>query len=131
MIGDLTGTTKVTLWEQYVDSLNVDESYRLENFVVREYASQKYLSMPRSGSEIIPIDNIGEVEQPVSSATSTEISNPEIIGVPQLDTYKACLKCKARVEPVTLPLGRCSKVGCSMMQRYDRCPNQLSAQSCW
>ena len=128
MIGDLTGTTKVTLWEQYVDSLNVDESYRLENFVVREYASQKYLSMPRSGSEITPIDNIGEVEQPVSSATSTEISNPETIGVLQLDTYKACLKCKARVEPLTPPLGRCSNVGCSMMQRYDRCPNQLSAK---
>ena len=68
--------------------------------------------MLRCGSEITQIDDIGEVEQPTSS-TVTEISNPEII---QLDTCKACLKCKAHVEPLTPPLGRCSKLGCAMMQ---------------
>ena len=48
---------------------------------------------------IFPIDDLGEVEQSVRADTSsTEISIPEIIGVPQLDTYKACLKCKAHVE---------------------------------
>ena len=127
VIGDCTGTTKVALWGEYIDSLDVDESYRLAKFSVKEYASQKYLSMLRRGSEITQIDDIGEVEQPTSS-TVTEISNPEIIGVPQLDTYKACLKCKARVEPLTPPLGRCSKLGCAMMQRYDRCPTQVSAK---
>ena len=40
VIGDHTGTSKVTtLWEQHVDSLDVEHSYWLENFVVREYAS--------------------------------------------------------------------------------------------
>ena len=40
---------------------------------------------------------------------------------------KSCLKCKARVEPLTAPLGRCSKGDCAMMQRYDLCTEQLSA----
>ena len=39
----------------------------------------------------------------------------------------SCLKCKARVEPLTVPLGRCSKGDCAMMQRYDLCSEQLSA----
>ena len=60
--------------------------------------------------------------------TCSEIFDVEIIGVPQLDCYKACLKCKARVEPLTTHLGKCSKLGCAMIQCYDRCPNQLSAK---
>ena len=116
-IGDETDTTKVTLWEEYVDSLAVQCSYKLKNFVVREYASQKYLSMPKAGAEIIPIDDIGAVAEPaMTDAVLTEILNVEIIGAPQLDTYKTCLKCKARVEPLTPPLGKCSKLGCGMMQ---------------
>lgn len=117
------------LWEEYVESLQMECSYQLKNFVIQEYASQKYLSMPRAGEVISPIDDIGDVVEPVSKVvTLTEICNVEIIGVPQLDCYKACLKCKARVEPVTSHLGKCSNLGCAMMQRYDRCPNQLSAK---
>ena len=128
-VGDKSGTVKVSLWEEHIDTLQKETSYRLKNFVVREYASQKYLSMPKAGAVITPIDNIGDVVQPVSeNASSTDIFNVEIIGVPQLDCYKACLKCKARVEPLTPHLGKCSKLGCGMMQRYDRCPNQLSAK---
>ena len=85
--------------------------------------------MPRAGAEIVPIDDTGAVAEPVmADAAYTEIINVEIIGVPQLDSYRACLKCKARVEPLTPPLGKCSKLGCGMMQRYDRCQKQLSAK---
>lgn len=57
-----------------------------------------------------------------------EIVNAQIIGVPQLDTYKSCIRCKARVEPMTPPLGRCSKENCLLSQRYDFCPEQLTAK---
>ena len=52
MVGDQTGTMKVTLWEEHVDSLLAECSNQLKNFIVREYASQKYLSMPRVGAVI-------------------------------------------------------------------------------
>ena len=64
----------------------------------------------------------------MADAAYTEIINVEIIGVSQLDSYRACLKCKARVEPLTPPPRKCSKLGCGMMQRYDRCQKQLSAK---
>ena len=47
------------------------------------------------------------------------VQNVTIIGVPNLDIYKACLQCKARVEPLTPPLGRCSRGDYHMLQRYD------------
>lgn len=37
-IGDQTGTSKVTLWGDHIDSLVLQCSYKLKNFVVREYA---------------------------------------------------------------------------------------------
>ena len=50
------------LWQNDVGCLQEQESYTLKGFVVREYASAKYLSMAKNGSEIIPISDIGEVE---------------------------------------------------------------------
>ena len=52
----------------------------------------------------------------------------QIVGVPQLHSYNACLQCKARVEPLTPPLGRCSKGDCGMIQRFDICTSQVSAK---
>ena len=56
------------------------------------------------------------------------IKNVTIIGVPHLDKYKACLQCKARVEAQTPPFGRCSKVDCMMMQRYNLCGEHTTAK---
>ena len=92
VVGDSTGTSKVTLWEEHVDAMDVETRYRLEKFVVREYASQKYLSMSRSGSVIVVIDDIGDVETVTYGTSAVTICNPEIIGVPQLDIYKACFE---------------------------------------
>lgn len=33
-----------------------------------------------------------------------------------------------RVKPLTSPLGKCSKTECAMMQRYDKCTEQISAK---
>lgn len=126
----IAGAAKLTLWENYVHKLDEDCSYTLKNFVVREYQEKKYLSMPRDGSEVFPLDDIGDT-QDIDSDSDTDLpglqcADAVVIGVPQLDTYKACLTCKARVEPQTPPLGRCSK--CAMLQRFDLCPDQWSAK---
>ena len=48
--------------------------------------------------------------------------------MPYFDTYKFCLQCKARVEPQTDSLGKCSKSDCMMSQRYDLCPEHTTAK---
>ena len=128
IVCDSSGTVKVTLWEENIDILEQQASYCLQNFVVREFGSSKYLGMAMQGSRVIPISDIGEVRQADEESGCSEILNAAIIGVSHLGTHKICLRCNARVEPSTSTLGRCTKSGCAMLQRYDICTDQLSAK---
>ena len=56
------------------------------------------------------------------------IHQVKIMGVPALDIYKLCLLCKARIKPMTPPMGKCSKTDCAMIQHYGMCPEQVSAK---
>ena len=56
-----SSTAKVTLWEEQVGILHDQTSYKLENFVVREFGGTKYLSMG-SESKVIPIEEIKDAK---------------------------------------------------------------------
>ena len=128
IIADHTAASKVVLWEGHVDSLEEGKSYNLKNFHVKEYQFKKHLSMPKTDFEISQIDDIENTVQPQPSDEITTLHNVQVIGVQQLDSYKCCLQCKARVEPMTPPLGKCTKDDCLMMQLYDVCVDQTSAR---
>ena len=128
-VADQTGSVRVCLWNNYINSLKQGESYNLTSFSVREFRSKKYLNMPRSGAEIAAINDLGSIsEAPPEEEQKTTIENVQVVGVPTLDMYKACLQCKARVEPLTPPFGKCSKRDCDMIQRYDLCTDQATAR---
>jgi len=61
MAADSTGVGKVTVWEESIRILTEQSSYSLKNIVVREFASKKFLSMGKEGSQIIGIEDIGDV----------------------------------------------------------------------
>ena len=129
LIADHTAATKVVLWEQQIDALQEGKCYNLTNFHVKEFQSKKHLSMPKSDFEISPIDNIENTIKPLPDDDEyTTIYNVQVIGVPQLDDYKSCLQCRARVEPLSPPLGICTKEDCLMMQLFDLCPDQITAR---
>ena len=131
LIADHTGYTKVVLWEHNINSLTEGKSYNLKNIYVREYQSNKHLSMPKSGFEICLIHDLPNTITPSSNNDDeqfTAISQVQVIGVPQVDIYRSCLQCKARVEPCTPPLGKCKKGECQMMQLFDLCPKQISTR---
>ena len=124
IVADQTTTARVTLWEDNVGAFNEGRSYILKNFVIRVYQSTKYLSMGGDATEIVPIEDIAVVaaESNINDEEEVTLYSVVIIGVPHLDTHKACPQCKARVEPaLTPPLGRCSKPECKMLQRFDLC----------
>ena len=104
------------------------ECYQLQNFIIRDYQSARYLSISKEGTEITSIDDIGTVAQQSNAEEVITLQNVTVIGVPHLDIYKGCLNCRARVEPLTPPLGRCSRSECLMMQRYDLCREITSAK---
>ena len=129
VISDDTSTARLTLWEDRVNTMFDGDSYALRNVVVRQFRGTKYLSMAKSGSTITGTDDIGatiEYDPECDDLQRRELQQCIIIAVLSLDTYKACLSCKARVEATEQSLGICSK--CSLMQRIDKCVDQLSAK---
>ena len=126
IVADGSGTAKVVLWEQHIDALQEGKSYSLNNFHVKEFKGKKHLSVPKADFEITPIDDIQNVVNEVLDDDEvTVIQNPQIIGVIELDNYRSCLQCKARVEPQTPPLGKCTREDCLMIQLFDICPEQI------
>ena len=82
--------------------------------------------MAKEGSEIIPIGDMGAVaEQGDRDDELLVINNVTVADVPYFDTYKSCLQCKARVEPHTECLGKCSNMDRMMMQRFDLSPQHI------
>ena len=126
LIADGSATAKVTLWEEHIGKLSENSSYKLQNFVVREWDATKYLSMTRD-STISSIPDIGKVKEADEiEETLHQLQNAQIIGVSHFDKYKTCLRCKARVVPSsTEGVGMCSKLECIMLQKYDFCGDQM------
>ena len=74
------------------------------------------------------IDDIGDTATDSEDEEEEELKNAQIVGVPMFDKYRSCLRCKARVEPCSSTTATCSRDDCQMLQRYDVCPEQLSAK---
>ena len=96
--------------------------------IVRQYEGDQYLCLARSGSRTEEIEDIGDVvEYTPGDEGSCEPANVTLVGVMQLDVKKVCCNCKGCVESVSTPVGQCTK--CMMMQRIDKCSNQVFAKS--
>lgn len=106
IIADDSHEAKLTLWEDQVDSVSLGRSYLLSQYVVRIYQGEKYISRGEN-SQFEPIEDIGLVAYTLQNQYLT-LYHVTILGVPELDCYKVCMKCKARVEPCAgLDLGDC------------------------
>ncbi len=57
-VSDATGTARLTVWQDTINTLNVEESYKLDNLMVCSFDNQKYLTPPKSGSTITPHEDI-------------------------------------------------------------------------
>lgn len=110
-IADHSSTAKVTLWEEHIGSLQEHMSHKLENFIVWEWGGAKYLSVEKD-SKLISIDDIEDAKMVDDDMM---IQDAQVIAVSQLDSHKACLRCKARVEPSSDDVGRCSQQDCRML----------------
>ena len=112
VVADTTGVMPVTLWEEKVDSLVPLQSYKLSQFVVRDYNMKKSLSLSKQGCKIESVTDVGKVAEDKELSDSEAIdclSEADIVAVKQLGKFHACVSCKGRVEPLTPPGGRCSR----------------------
>ena len=126
IIADSSDCGKLTVWEKDVGCVTEGSSYRFSNVVIRSYQLQKFLSLPKDGASIVPVEDIGDVANDDVAEQYTTINSAEVVGVMSLASYAACLQCKAKVEPTKPNLGCCTK--CGMQQIVSRCKTQLNVK---
>ena len=110
VVGDPTGTARITLWEDNVGVLAEGESYSLSGVKVRSFKGQKNLSIPKIGFQCMPIADIGTVCTTTPDIDEVHsIDRVQVQGVKYFDTYRACYSCKAKVNPTTDTIGKCTR----------------------
>ena len=112
VIADATGKCSLTLWEAYVNTLQLHKSYQLSRVTVKVFMGKHHLSIPFTGSTV---EDISDIENLDSEDEEQYLSEVTIIGVQQLDTFYTCMNCKKHVEPTTDIGGTCSS--CKTTQR--------------
>ena len=61
LIGDRTGTLRLTVWEHHIGKLEDSNSYKLIGVNVQEFRGEKYLSTAKANCEVELIEDIGVV----------------------------------------------------------------------
>ena len=127
VISDATGSARLTVWQDQINILEQDKSYKLDNLTVRSYNGSKYLTLPKSEFVVKNVDDIGEVkeEQVVMDYKENEIIDAEVTAVADFVQGRVCISCQCNVEPINERIGRCTQ--CSITQRLDKCSKSMSA----
>ena len=97
---------------------------------MQQYQTIKYLSKGESSQLVMVVDNGPVLSSKMPKRVDDELvlKRVVVIGVPALERYRICFKCRSRVEPLQIPLGCCCKFDCKMIQRYDLCQEYFTAK---
>ena len=114
-IADTCGSCCLVLWEDKIDSLTVNKTYKFENVTVRSYNNNKYVSS--QASSVKEVEDIGEVIVPSDSdyeqtSVSQKVIEGEVTGVSSVDSYSSCFSCMGKVKELNQMVGECTK--CTM-----------------
>ena len=102
IIRDTTGYIKVVLWENNVNTLEVNTSYNLKNLRVKSSNNEKYLNTPKGedfvSTETTPFDHpCVNVEEDLNKMVTATIS-ARIMGIHQASFTLSCISCNKKVE---------------------------------
>ena len=119
-----------TLWEDFIGLLEPGKSYHLCDFYLQEFRNKRSLSNRMQGSRIEEIADVdtGSVNPDSYVDEEVELTNVVIGAILKLEHYRACMRCKSRVEPIGSNQGRCTTDNCLTLQRYDLCSEHISAK---
>ena len=90
-IADKSGTAKIVLWGDDMNSLSLFKCYKFEKVVVKEFRGETQLSV--SNSKIMEIDEIDDVNLAENkyAPQMLTIEDARIVGV---QLFETCLKCR-------------------------------------
>ena len=120
IIADITGSIKLSAWQNHINMISIGNSYEFLNVTVRSWNEVKSLTTS-TDTKINPVSNIGPVkqttvlmEQPETRTTITSVSCKEVTTCiictnqvnanPQIQTFK-CSGCDMRQKTSSLKMG--------------------------
>lgn len=116
IIGDNTGTIKLTLWEQDISKINATNSYRMTNLTIREFENCKTLTSSYD-STFEQITDIGQIRDDNSqSLTESETVNATLLSV-SCSSMNSCVSCKKNLPPLNTDIATVKCLNCGMRQR--------------
>lgn len=128
VVGDVTGSCRLVLWEEDVESLEEGKSYRLGDVGVRKFSVRKYLSYLKTSTRD-SVDNLEKVSEDEIGREETEHSglvvSGEISAVISVAEYR-CKLCRSKVEMRHDVLATCTK--CSAVMKVTHCGESKSTK---
>jgi len=124
-IRDPTSSVKVILWGSWVNSLQSNKTYLLQNLRVKTNKNERYLNTAKIEKflfqEVEPFQvPLAEVDPTNETASITG----KIVAVQQVTNTIACITCNKNVVPIPEDdtLGECQ--GCKLLQTLSSCTSQ-------
>ncbi len=118
VIADSTSNCVLTLWENDIDTLELDESYYMSKMLVRVFNDDFSLSFQASGSKVAKIDDLDDVDEHTTDTTESRLEGVTIIAIKDFQSFQVCMFCNGKLD-VNGDYGSCQK--CKTMQKVNRC----------
>lgn len=130
MVGDETGTCRLVLWEDDVDSLEEGKTYRLIDVGVRSFDGMKYLCYTAKSEKEEAVKDLDVNEELVGGEDSEDVGRSisgEVTAVISTAEYYSCKFCCSKVElEEDGVVGECTK--CGAVLKVSRCNKMKSAK---
>ena len=129
IIADKTDAV-LTLWEDDMDSLELDESYSFTKLTVRVFDDDHILSYRKFGGSMSLIEDIGDVMEDITDPDEPSIEGVTIAGVKGLFSFKTCLSCKDKIS-LTRNIRDDDVItceACNIAQTYTNASHQMLAK---
>lgn len=99
VLADCTDVCRGVVWQEQVNMLKEEHSYKLVNVTVRSFNGAKYVSVSEK-SEIQEMDDIGGVveKDTFDGNGKLKMFEGEIVTVMSVEMYSSCRNCNAKVE---------------------------------
>ena len=128
---DPFGCVKIVLWENFVDSIECDQTYLFRNLHLKKdhYSSEIYVNTAMYGTEILPTLPF---DLPLAEESATQLTvfyqtqiPAEIIGISNLTNHYTCKACNKGLEEKG-NFGKCTS--CNLTQKLVNTNRRWSAK---
>lgn len=117
-VADSTAICRGVAWEQYVDFLQDDSSYKFSQVTIRSFNGQKYISL-REKSKVEQVENIGDVVIDEIVKCKAMVLTGEIVAIMSIESYAGCRNCNSKILEIGRSVAECKK--CSAKMKVSKC----------